>query len=116
MIDRPLRQFGSGRIGVDTARGKSSLTKYRVVERFDLTTLVQAFPKTGRRHQIRVHLYSIGHPIVGDRSYGDRATQEDFARLMLHAQKIILSLPSGTDLTVEAPIPGSFRTLLSEVW
>lgn len=114
VIDRPLRPFGSGRIGVDWVKGKPSMTEYRVVKRFDATTLVQAFPKTGRRHQIRVHLYSIDHPIVGDRVYGDRATQKRFARLMLHARKIAFSLSSGTDLTVEAPTPESFQSVLSE--
>ena len=50
-------------------------TEYLVLHRFTAYTLVEAYPKTGRRHQIRVHLYSIGHPIVGDRLYGDRTIQ-----------------------------------------
>ena len=113
-IDRPLRQFGSGRVAVDPQRGKPSVTDFRVVERFGSHTLIEAHPRTGRRHQIRVHLYHLGHPIVGDPLYGDQARQRDFPRLMLHAQRLTLQLPSGVDLTVAAPIPESFQALLEE--
>lgn len=114
-IDRPLRQFGSGRVAVDTEQGKRSITDFRVLERFGSHTLVEAHPRTGRRHQIRVHLYHLGHPIAGDPLYGDRAIQQASPRLMLHAQRLTLQLPSGAELTVEAPIPESFRTSLDEL-
>ena len=113
-IDRPLRQCGSGRVAVDPERGKPSLTDFRVAQRFASHTLVEAHPHTGRRHQIRVHLYDLGHPIAGDPLYGDQAAQKDFPRLMLHARRITLQLPSGPDLTVEAPVAESFRALLQE--
>ena len=112
-IDEPLRQFGSGRIGVDQERGKASVTEYWVVERYEAFTLVEARPRTGRRHQIRVHLYHLGHPIAGDPLYGDPAMQKEIPRLMLHAQRINVALPSGTDLVVEAPVPQSFADLAS---
>jgi tRNA pseudouridine32 synthase / 23S rRNA pseudouridine746 synthase len=111
-IDVPLRPFGSGRVGVDVQKGKPSVTDFGVVERFDSYTLIEAHPRTGRRHQIRVHLYHLGHPIVGDRLYGDKAVQSQFPRLMLHAQRITLQLPSGPDLSVEAPVPESFHATL----
>ena len=111
-IDRPLRQCGSGRVAVDSERGKPSVTDFCVIERHPSHTLVEAYPRTGRRHQIRVHLYHLGHPIAGDPFYGERAVQEGFSRLMLHAQRLTLQLPSGTDLTVEAPLPELFQTLL----
>ena len=114
-IEQPLRQCGSGRVAVDGKRGKPSITEFRVVERFGSHTLVEAHPRTGRRHQIRVHLYHLGHPIVGDPLYGEKARQKDFPRLMLHAQRLTAQLPSGTDLTVEAPIPESFRASLEEI-
>lgn len=111
-IERPLRQFGSGRMGVDFERGKPSVTEYWVLERFDAHSLVRACPHTGRRHQIRVHLYSIGHPVVGDRRYGDRAAARAFPRLMLHAHRIAFRLPSGEAVAVEAPVPESFSGVL----
>ena len=114
-IDRPLRQFGSGRMGIDPDRGKACRTKFVVTERFRRATLLRVHPLSGRRHQIRVHLYSIGHPILGDRFYGDRATQREFARLMLHAEKIAFLLPPGEELTVEAPLPESFQVILDAV-
>jgi RluA family pseudouridine synthase len=107
-IDQPLRQCGSGRVAVDAQKGKPSVTDFRVLERFASHTLLEAHPRTGRRHQIRVHLYHFGHPIAGDPLYGDPAIQRAFPRLLLHAQKLTLQLPSGADLAVEAPVPASF--------
>ena len=119
VIDKPLRQFASGRVAVDTAGGKPSTTEFEVVQRLDPYTLVRAYPLTGRLHQLRVHFYSIGYPIVGDRLYGQvrgttdeaRGTRHE-ARLMLHAEKIIFQLPSGQELTIESPIPDSFTQVV----
>jgi 23S rRNA-/tRNA-specific pseudouridylate synthase len=93
VVDQPIREFGSGRMGVSPS-GKPSITTYRVLERLGAFTLLEANPQTGRRHQIRVHLYHIGHPIVGDLRYGDRAVQQRFCRLMLHASGIDLPHPT----------------------
>lgn len=114
-IDKPLRQFGSGRMGVDLRRGKKSNTSFRVEERLKHYTLVKVYPSTGRRHQIRVHFYSINHPIVGDLLYGDKAVQAQFPRLMLHAQEITFQLQSGQEITLAAPIPQSFKKVLNEL-
>jgi tRNA pseudouridine32 synthase/23S rRNA pseudouridine746 synthase len=114
-IDKPLRQFGSGRIGVDDRHGKPSSTEFRVLQRLEGFTLVEARPRTGRRHQIRVHLYGIGHPIVGDPLYGDRGVQRFYPRLMLHARRLTLDYPPGRRLTLEAPIPESFDRVLTAV-
>lgn len=111
-VDQPLRQFGSGRVAVDPERGRPSTTEFSVVKRFKGHTLVEAKPKTGRRHQIRVHLYHLGYPIVGDPLYGDRVTQQEFGRLMLHAWKLAMPLPSGRALSFEAPVPDSFQSIL----
>jgi RluA family pseudouridine synthase len=111
-INAPIREFGSGRMGVDPRRGKPSSTEWKVAEKLPAATLIRVQPATGRRHQIRVHLYHIGHPIVGDLKYGDRALQERFPRLMLHALEIEFALPSGERVTVEAPVPSSFEEVL----
>lgn len=112
-INAPLREFGSGRMGVDPRRGKPSSTAWKVAERLAGATLLRVQPATGRRHQIRVHLYHIGHPILGDLRYGDRARQRDVPRLMLHALSLEFALPSGESVRVEAPPPRSFEEVLS---
>jgi tRNA pseudouridine32 synthase/23S rRNA pseudouridine746 synthase len=111
-IDKPLRQFGSGRVGIDDQRGKASVTEFCVLERLKAFTLLDVRPHTGRRHQIRVHLYSLGYPIVGDPLYGEQAVQRSYPRLMLHARRLSLHLPSGTRLTIEAPVPESFSRVV----
>ena len=110
-IEKALRQFGSGRVAVDPRRGKWSSTAFRVTRRFASYTLVDAIPLSGRRHQIQVHFYSIGHPLVGDLRYGDRSLQRGFPRLMLHAKRIEFRLPAGTDVAIEAPMPYSFSAV-----
>jgi tRNA pseudouridine32 synthase / 23S rRNA pseudouridine746 synthase len=114
-IESPLREFASGRTGVDAVRGKQSETAYRVIERMDAFTLLEAFPLTGRRHQIRVHLYSIGHPVAGDRRYGKKNSAPGFPRLMLHAREITFPLPAGSEVTVSAPLPQSFSSVCTVI-
>ena len=112
IVDRPIREFGSGRMGVDP-RGKPSATGFRVRERFGAYALVEAQPHTGRRHQIRVHLYALGHPIVGDPRYGDTAAQKRYPRLMLHAAGIALALPSGRGLDLRGCPSATFEAELA---
>ncbi len=113
-IDQPLREFGSGRVAVDE-RGKPSRTKYRVLAHvaegskspcprpdphevlssMPGTTLLEVHPVTGRRHQIRVHLYALGHPVLGDTRYGNPRPVGGAPRLMLHAWKLELADGAG---------------------
>jgi RluA family pseudouridine synthase len=103
-----IRQFGSNRMGVDPRSGKASLTHYRVLETFGGYSVVSAHPVTGRRHQLRVHFYDLGHAIVGDLWYGEPALQRDYPRLMLHARSVALVLPDGASFRVTAKAPPSF--------
>jgi RluA family pseudouridine synthase len=91
-IDSPIRQFGSGRMGVDP-QGKPSSTVIRIVEKLSEATLLDVAPRTGRRHQIRVHCYSYGHPIMGDPMYGKDRPVGGVSRLMLHAHQINITDP-----------------------
>ncbi|MBK8918286.1 MAG: 23S rRNA pseudouridine(1911/1915/1917) synthase RluD [Betaproteobacteria bacterium] len=94
--------------------GKPALTRYRVVERFARCTLVECSLETGRTHQIRVHMASIGHPLVGDPVYG-RGEQKlpAFQRQALHAARLGLVHPvSGARLEWQSPLPGDFNALL----
>jgi len=115
-IVRPLREYGSGRMGVDDLHGKPSETRYEVLKRTDRFSLLRVFPFTGRRHQILVHLYSLGHPIAGDSRYGDSALQRGHPRLMLTATGIELLLPSGTRLDLRDRLPSDFRAAASAVY
>jgi RluA family pseudouridine synthase len=109
-IVKPLRQFGSGRVGVDE-KGRIAETDFDVEDRWDGTTLVKVHPRTGRRHQIRVHFYAIGHPIVGDLKYGDRNQQSDYPRLMLHALTITFMDRARTKVSLRSEPPPSFTSL-----
>jgi tRNA pseudouridine32 synthase / 23S rRNA pseudouridine746 synthase len=115
VVNRPIRQFGSGRMGVDEKNGKESITEFSVLHRGEGFSLVKAFPKTGRRHQIRVHAYSLGHPIAGDLRYGNKELQKTFPRLMLHAAAITFNLASGETKTLKSPLPGSFTDVIKNV-
>jgi len=112
VVTRPIREFGSGRMGVDDIKGKPSETRFSVLKRYDRFTLVELYPQTGRRHQLRVHLYSIVHPIVGDTRYGEKALQQGYPRLMLTSTGIDLALPSGKRLKIENVIPDDFVACL----
>lgn len=86
--------------------GKAALTKWQVIGRSDRTTRVRLFPHTGRSHQLRVHMLSLGHPILGDRFYaeGDALTASD--RLALHAESLELHHPTGGErVTFRSPCP-----------
>lgn len=90
-LSRPIREFGSGRMGVHP-RGKPARTRWRILRRAPGQTLLEIEPLTGRRHQIRVHLYSIGHPVAGDPLYGGPAAATAAPRLMLHAAGLAFKL------------------------
>ncbi len=115
VIKKPIREFGSGRMGIDDRKGKPSETRFHVTERFRDYTMLELNPSTGRRHQLRVHLYSIGYPIVGDVRYGDKIIQEKFSRIMLHAKRLEFLLPGEKTISVEAPLPDSFRNQLKRL-
>lgn len=115
VCDGPIRKFGSGRMGVDPEKGLPCVTRWRVAERFPAYTLLEVFPETGRRHQIRVHLFAAGHPIVGDRLYGDRRYQKAFDRIMLHAREIEFETEPGTRMSISAPVPDGFTAVVERI-
>lgn len=100
--------------------GREARTHYAVRERFAHCTLVECRLETGRTHQIRVHMASLGHPLVGDQTYGRRksgdARLDEFPRQALHAWKLALIHPrSGAEMSWEAPLPADFAALLEEL-
>ena len=110
-IDKPLKQRGSGRMSV-AFDGKRSLTKYSVMERLRGATLLEVSIVTGRRHQIRAHLYSIGNPVLGDSLYGEAAKQSKYPRLMLHSWRLRFTDLAGKTMSAEADPPADFMGVL----
>ncbi|MCW5851195.1 MAG: RluA family pseudouridine synthase [Anaerolineae bacterium] len=93
--------------------GRPAQTEYRVLETLAETTLVEAHLLTGRTHQIRVHLASLGYPIVGDRVYGHRKQHLALGRQFLHAWRLAFTLPStGERIQFTAPLPVDLRQVL----
>jgi len=102
------------RMTTKLARGRTAITDYRVLQRFEAATLLEVRIGTGRTHQIRVHLASIGHPVVGDKLYG--AVGSGLSRFFLHALEISFSSPaSGGRITVTAPLAEELRAYLEQL-
>jgi tRNA pseudouridine32 synthase/23S rRNA pseudouridine746 synthase len=80
---------------VSFEHGKPALTRWEVVDRAEKTSRVRLFPHTGRSHQLRVHMLSLGHPIIGDRFYAEGEALAASKRLALHAEGLELHHPSG---------------------
>ena len=95
--------------------GKAAVTHYRVRERFPAHTLLECDLETGRTHQIRVHLASIGHPLEGDATYAGKGAKA-FHRQALHAWKLAFIHPAtGEAVAFESPLPQDFRQLLESL-
>ncbi len=105
----PVRRI---RMTARLGRGREALTDYRVRERFEGFTYLEVRIGTGRTHQIRAHLASLGHPVAGDRIYGAKARD----RMFLHAWRIAFTSPgSGERVLVEAPLPPELEQWLSDL-
>tara|TARA_B100000686_G_scaffold319733_1_gene370727 strand:+ start:141 stop:965 length:825 start_codon:yes stop_codon:yes gene_type:complete len=93
--------------------GRKALTEYEIVNRYDGYTFLRLFPKTGRTHQIRVHLASIGHPILGDKLYGGDKTAKNLPQMdrhALHSSKLEFDHPATAErMNFEAPVPADFN-------
>lgn len=137
VIDRPIGRHRSDRKRMSSvrfsSRSRDAVTEWRVEEVFPLigndqqtrwVSLLRLKPRTGRTHQIRVHLADLGHPLVGDRVYGhqrNRASHKgsrpayviDFPRQVLHAEKLSINHPlTGKRMEICAPLPDDIRGLL----
>ncbi len=93
-------------------KGSEALTRYRRLERLQDADLLEVEPLTGRRHQIRVHCYAIGHPVLGDTRYGAVRPVGGAPRLMLHAAELRLPVTDGEPLAIRADPPADFESVL----
>lgn len=101
------------RMAVNVKNGREAVTHYRVITRYREYSYIECKLETGRTHQIRVHMTSIGHPLLGDEVYGTRKTPFHLEGQTLHAHKLGFKHPkSGVYVEVEAPLPAYFTHLL----
>lgn len=95
--------------------GRLAITLYKVVKRYSAYTLMEYELKTGRTHQIRVHSRYIGHPVVGDRTYGG-SDAFGLNGQLLHAYKLVLTHPrTGEEMSFTAPLPDYFQKVLDKL-
>lgn len=101
-------------MAVVNVNGKKAVTHYRVVERFENHTLIEAVLETGRTHQIRVHMAYLGHPVVGDTVYGYKKQRFDTNGQLLHARVLGFIHPSSNEyMEFEAELPEYFEKILN---
>src|SRR5438093_3385254 len=129
VIDKPIGRDERSRVRMAVARegrGKRALTRFAVLERFPAATLVECRLETGRTHQIRVHLASIGHPLLGDLTYGRRRPQaaddvpadlvEGLGGVALHAAGLAFAHPATAErLELVSPLPHRLERILSHL-
>jgi len=96
---------------------RKAVTNYKVLERFKDFTLVEAYPKTGRMHQIRVHFGHIQHPVAGDKKYGFRRSVKipQLNRLFLHASYLRIPLPNGEIKEFSSKLPEDLSLILEKL-
>lgn len=114
-VDRPIgrdRRVRT-RMAIDDAEGRPAVTHVRRLEDLGRFTLADVRLETGRTHQIRVHLDSVGHPVVGDRVYGRRQETLGLERQFLHAARLAFPHPeTGVPIEIESPLPHDLELAL----
>ncbi len=121
IIGTPLGKLGTRQTtrirGKRELKEKTAITEYEVLKEFSDYSLLEVTPKTGRTHQIRVHLKSIGHPVVCDSLYSGKKLicPPGLGRLFLHAQKLSFVSPSGKALMVETDLPPKLAGFLEDL-
>ena len=119
-IDKPIGLIhGSTRRSIRGRKMKmvkEAVTEYKSIKYIEKDdrhfTLVEIYPKTGRTHQIRVHMASLGHPIIGDKMYGKAENPWGLKRQFLHAKSLEFSLLDGKRIKIEADLPNDLRLAL----
>ena len=114
-IDKPIGRSDADRkkMAINAKNGRNAVTHYKVLQRFDKYTYIECQLETGRTHQIRVHMASIGHPILGDDVYSTRSCPFKLEGQTLHAKTIGFIHPQKKEyIEIDAPLPNYFVHLL----
>ena len=116
-IDMPIGRSKKDRKKMDIDKnGKNAITHFKVLKRYQGYTLLKVNIETGRTHQIRVHLSTIGYPIVGDMVYSNGKNEFNVEGQMLHAWRIEFTHPiTGKEMVIEAPLPQYFEDILKQL-
>ena len=114
-VDAPIGRHPTDRkkMCITNKNSRNAVTHYRVLERFGEYTFVECRLETGRTHQIRVHMASIGHPVLGDKTYGVKKEKYNLNGQLLHAKLLGFVHPAtGEYLEFETPVPERFEKFL----
>lgn len=116
-IDAPIGRSRRDRkkMAVVGREGRRAVTHYQVLGRYPGYTHVRCRLETGRTHQIRVHMASVGHPIAGDPLYGNKGDRSGLSSQCLHARRITFRHPDGREMTLECPLPPDFAAFLEKL-
>ncbi|MCK8058033.1 MULTISPECIES: RluA family pseudouridine synthase [unclassified Fusibacter] len=117
-IDKPIGRHPKNRLkqAVTEINSKHAITHYEVIERLQSYTLISCRLETGRTHQIRVHMASIGHPLLGDPLYGVRKEKMKLSGQLLHAETLGFDHPTtGARMVFQAPLPERFVNILEKL-
>lgn len=117
-IEAPIGRSPNDRMkmAINYKNGKNAITHYKVLQRFDKFTFVECVLETGRTHQIRVHMASINHPLLGDSVYGPSKCPFKLQGQTLHAQILGFTHPGNNEyIEVSAPLPAYFNDLLKKL-
>lgn len=117
-VNAPIGRAENNRMkmAINETNGKDAVTHYRVLEQFDKFAYIECVLETGRTHQIRVHMTSIGHPLLGDTVYGNQKSPYHVQGQTLHAMVLGFVHPTtGQYLELEAPLPEYFEKILKDL-
>ena len=117
-VDAPIGRHPVDRkkMAIEPIHGRPAVTHWRVLTRYSGYTHVECRLETGRTHQIRVHLSSIGHPLLGDTVYGSKKPYPGLAGQCLHARRLTFRHPrSGALIQLECPLPDWFQSVLDRL-
>ena len=105
------------RVSGNVNKSRNASTGFKILGFYDGFTLVEAYPKTGRMHQIRVHFKYLGHPLAGDKTYASRRVLNTLplSRHFLHASALSFSLPGGQKAAFFSPLPEDLSEVLQEL-